>query len=151
MFVEPTQDSELISSCIRHPRVWPSVSDDGSPLKETFSPVFSESIVYLAAFDRGEFFGIFMLHAHNFICWEVHTCLLPSSWGEKAKRFASLCIDWIFSNTECKRLITNVPSNNVLALRLAKLSGMKEFGVNEKSFMKNGKVLDQIILGISKE
>lgn len=144
-------DPNLIARVICHPRIWPSVSDDGSGAPEDFRVSISDSIIYLGMYDSDEFIGLFMLHAHNAICWEVHTCLLPIAWGDKAKECATLCIRWMFSNTGCSRLITNVPLKNKLALRLAQAAGMQQFGINEKSFLKDGILFDQIMLGISKE
>ncbi len=149
--MRPIHDLELIAATITHPRVWPSVSDDSSPLPESFAPAVSDSIIYLGAFAANIFHGLFMLHAHNAICWEVHTCLLPSAWGKSSVLFARDCIDWAFAETSCIRLITNVPAGNALALRLAKSVGMQQFGINPKSFLKNGIALDQYMLGISKE
>lgn len=147
----PIDDVGLIAETIRHPRIWPSVSDDGSGSPDQFTPTVSESITYLGMFESGQFLGLFMLHPHNSICWEVHTCLLPAAWGKTANLCAALCIEWIFENTECQRLITNVPEDNSLAKRLAASVGMTKFGINPKSFLKNGIALDQIMLGISKE
>ena len=149
--MRPIRDLELIAATIAHPRVWPSVSDDSSPPPEAFVPSVSDAIVYLGVFDADNFHGLFMLHAHNAICWEVHTCLLPSAWGKASVLFARDCIDWVFAETSCARLITNVPAGNALALRLAKSAGMQQFGLNPKSFLKHGVALDQYMLGISKE
>lgn len=147
----PIDDVGLITETICHPRIWPSVSDDGSGLPEQFAPQLSDSIIYLGMFESSRFIGLFMLHPHNTICWEVHTCLLPEAWGKTANLCAELCIEWIFDNTACQRLITNVPAGNSLAKRLASSVGMQVFGTNPKSFLKNGVALDQIMLGISKE
>jgi len=147
---KPIYDIELIAETMRHPRIWPSVSDDESPPPEDFEPIISDAVIYLGMFASGKFHGLFMLHPHNSVCWEVHTCLLPSAWGS-APVFAAECIEWVFGNTECQRLITNIPSNNPLAARLAASVGMMKFGTNPKSFLKNGILLDQHMLGISKE
>lgn len=146
----PIHGIELITETIRHPRIWPSVSDDSSPEPEQFKPIISDAVIYLGMFADDEYHGLFMLHQHNAVCWEVHTCLLPSAWG-KASVFASACVEWTFNEIDCRRLITNVPENNVLAKRLAISVGMQQFGINHKSFLKNGILLDQTMLGISKE
>lgn len=152
MFVtaQPIKDLELIKSAITHPRVWGSVSDDANSSAEEFTPIISDSVIYLGMFVDGQFYGLFMLHPHNAVCWEVHTCLLPNAWG-KASVFANTCIEWVFRETDCQRLITNVPSGNALAKRLAMSAGMQVFGINQKSFLKNGILIDQTMLGISKE
>jgi RimJ/RimL family protein N-acetyltransferase len=151
VIARPITDEELISSTIRHPRIWPSISDDGCPPPNEFRHQVSDAMIYLGMFSDDEFHGFFMLHRHNAICWEVHTCLLPSAWGKLSAILAGECIEWIFSETECRRLITNVPAGNILAKRLALSVGMTEFGRNPRSFLKNGEAIDQIMLGISKE
>lgn len=147
---KPISDADLIIRSITHPRVWPSISDDSSPDREDFVPVISDGIIYLGMYAADEYCGLFMLHPHNSICWEVHTCLLPNAWG-RASIFTAECLEWIFENTQCQRLITNIPDGNPLAKRLALASGMQSFGINPKSFLKNGILLNQTMLGISKE
>lgn len=147
---QPIKDLELIRSTITNPRIWASVSDDAISSAEEFMPIISDSVIYLGMFVDDQFHGLFMLHAHNAVCWEVHTCLLPSAWGS-ASIFAHECIEWIFNTTACQRLITNIPEGNALAKRLALSVGMQIFGINQKSFLKNGILIDQTMLGISKE
>mgnify|MGYP001588587207 CR=1 FL=1 len=141
-------DLDLVTTTMRHRRIWPSISDDGSPAREAFQA--SPSLTYLGMFEGHEYLGLFVLHQHNAIMWEVHTCLLPSAWGSRAQACAKLCVEWIFDNTECRRLITSVPVGNALAERLAGAAGMVRYGTNPRSFLKNGQELDQIMLGISK-
>lgn len=110
----------------------------------------AEGLVWLLVGD-GEPAGVFLLHSHNLACWEVHTCLLPRVWGAKARQATQLCRAWMFENTPCQKLITNVPADNLLALRFAKRCGMTPEGVNHKSYLKNGELLDQHVLGLTKQ
>jgi len=145
MGMERTFDQEYIVKCVTSPHVWDACTDDGAGDPDLYFPPM-EPVVWIDAAGH----GVFMLHPHNAITFEVHTCLLESGKG-LATMLAKDVIKWIFENTPCERLITNVPDNNRLALRLAERAGMKQFGVNEKSFKKNGELLDQIMLGISRE
>lgn len=141
-------DLDIVTWTMRHRRIWPSISDDSSPARTEFRA--SPGLTYLGMFDGDEYLGLFVLHQHNAILWEVHTCLLPLAWGSRAKACAKLCVEWVFANTECRRLITSVPQGNALAERLAESAGMVRYGINPRSFLKNGQELDQIMLGISK-
>lgn len=143
--IERTYDADFITHCVTHPDVWRMAADDGYPDPCLYFPPMADSIYWVRAGDH----GVFMAHPHNSITFEVHTLLLPSARG-KAVEFAKAAIAWAFANTACERLITNVPSFNPLALRLAKKSGMSEYGVNQKSFKRGGVLYDQILLGISK-
>jgi RimJ/RimL family protein N-acetyltransferase len=132
-----------------HPQVYPHISDDGSPPAAEFQPLQSEAVWYIVVRDGDEILGLWALHPHNSICWEIHTCLLPNAWGGRGLKAAHLLPEWIWNHTPCRRLMGNVPSNNRLALRFAREAGMTEFGVNPASFLKNGRIYDQICLGIS--
>jgi hypothetical protein len=83
-----------------------------------------------------------MLVPANSICWEIHTCLLPHAWGERAPRCAgdaALGLD----EHAWRRIITNVPADNRLAFHFALEAGMTVYGKNEDSFLKGGKLLDR--------
>jgi len=57
---------------------------------------------------------------------------------------------WIFENTNCMRLVGSVPKYNTLACRLARLANWQQFGLNYKSYLKNGVLHDQLMFGISR-
>jgi RimJ/RimL family protein N-acetyltransferase len=94
--------------------------------------------------------GLFMLVPENAICWKVHTCLLPLAWGKKAKKAARQGIEWVWKNMPAMRLVTDVPAYNRQASIFARWAGMTQYGLNPKSYQKNGKLMDVILLGISK-
>jgi RimJ/RimL family protein N-acetyltransferase len=152
MYAKPITDPRLIAETITHPKIYPHVSDDGSPKPEDYEPAIAPALLYLGMYqDDGAYLGLFAIHPHNSRCYEVHTCLLPEAWGKFTVECARLCIAYVFANTPCLRLITNVPSFNAHAKRLALRAGMSPFGVNAKSFLKDGVLYDQLMLGISKE
>jgi RimJ/RimL family protein N-acetyltransferase len=146
---ERSFDYSLIREILTHPQVYPHISDDGSPPADEFQPLQSDAVWYIVVRDGEEVLGLWMLHPHNSICWEIHTALLPSAWGERARLAAGMLGQWIWAHTPCRRVITNVPDNNRLARRFALAAGMTEFGVNRASFLKNGQLRDQTLLGIS--
>jgi RimJ/RimL family protein N-acetyltransferase len=132
------------------PRIYRHISDDASPARETYRPVESEAVWYvLAIADDGEALGVFMLVPQNAVCWEVHTCLLPHAWGAKAIQAARELPGWIGQHTTCRRIITNVPDYNRLARSFAERAGMRQFGVNQRSYLRHGQLHDQIMLGLS--
>lgn len=145
-----TEDMSLVRTVMVNPAIYPHISDDGSPPAEEFQPVDHPSIWYVRVDEGGDLLGLFMFVPHGVACWEVHTCLLPSAWGDHARAAGFGVIEWIWGNTPCCRIITNVPNCNRLALRFAQAAGLENFGVNEKSYLKNGKLYDQIMLGISR-
>lgn len=148
--VERTFDFELVKSYITHPRVYEHVSDDSCPPASEFQPCESGMVIYaLVRFD-GEPAGVFMLVTENAVTLQVHTCLGPNAWG-KSVEAAKAAAEWVFSTTKFLRLNTQVPVCNKLAERLALKAGMTQYGLCPKSFLKNGRLWDIGLYGMSKE
>jgi len=142
--VERTFDRDYIISVVTHEKCWDACSDDGACDPLLYFPCLDESVYWLKVEDYGLFMGV----PQNMITYEAHT-LLPFARG-KAVECCKSAATWMFENTLCERIITNVPSFNRAAKLLALKSGMKVIGVNEKSFKKNGIACDQTLLGFSK-
>jgi len=150
MQFERTRNPGIIKAIATHPRIYPAISDDFSPSADEFQPIEDEAIYYLLAKRDRELLGMFCFLPENGICWKVHTCLLPTAYGPKARDAGKQVIQWIWANTPCVRIITDVPDYNRLALNFALDCGLKAYGINAASYMKNGKLWDQIVLGVSK-
>ena len=150
MILGRTHDMALVASIMRNPAIWPHVHDDGTPLD--WAPTDHESFYWmLVTLDSGAVGGVFLVHQVNSFCHEMHTCLLPEVWGQQAYEAGQKLAAWVFSELNCQKLITAVPAYNRLALRFAKRGGMQQEGINRASFMRNGVMVDQIMLGITKE
>lgn len=150
MTYTPTTDIELVRTIMTHVKVWPYISDDGSVSPELFVPVMGDSICYLLANDGDNLLGLWMFVQTNSVTLEVHTCLLPGHGFHRGRIAARGAAKWIWENTTAQRIFTHVPACNRIALRFAEASGMKQFGVNPQSFMKDGRLYDQFLLGISR-
>jgi RimJ/RimL family protein N-acetyltransferase len=95
--------------------------------------------------------GIFQVSAHNRVAWELHQGFLPEAIRAGYPLPAAIAFrEWIWSNSECQRLFGWIVKSNRLALRFAKRAGMKVCGINERSFLKDGVVQDQLLVGISR-
>ena len=138
---------EVVRSILAHPAIWPHIHDDGA---QEPNPVDAKALYWLLVSDE-EPAGVFLLHPHNLVCYEVHTCLLPRVWGEQAVHATQLCRAWMFEHTRCQKIVTNVPQKNLLALRFAKRCGMTQEGINRKSYLKDGELQDQYVLGLTKQ
>ena len=149
MLIVQTTDEALIRCVVTHKQIWPYVSDDGSDFENYTPPI--EGVLWVQVLEKGVCLGVYMFHQHNSITYEIHTCLLPQAWGSKSKQAGKLVLDWIFENTPCQKLITQVPQTNSLALKYAKQCGLVVEGNNRQSFLKNGQTIDQIQLGITKK
>jgi hypothetical protein len=147
---EETRDWPLIKRIVTNPKIYPFVSDDFSPVPEQWEPIDSAAAHYVLVRNRDELLGLWAFYEHTPICWQVHTCLLPIAYGERARRAAKEMAQWIWANTKCLRLITEVPERNRLALRFARAAGMTAYGFNPQSYLKGGTLSGVHLLGMSK-
>lgn len=146
-----SDDLEFIREVMAHPKIWPHISDDHSGKREDFVPSLHGSFRYLTPEHKGDRVGVFFYHPHSVILWEVHTCILPQFWGDPATQAARAGLRWMIDHAGAKKIITHVPRINQKARMFALRVGMKDEGVNRQSFLKNGQLVDQYILGITQE
>lgn len=148
MKLERTHDMALVREIIRHPKIYGPASDDFSPPRETFEP--EQGPWYILLKEEDKILGLWALCPHSQIVWEVHTCMLPTAWGTKARDAAQLLLSWVWENTTCVRLITQVPDSNPVALRFAENAGLVEYGRNPFAFQKHNRLYTVHELGITR-
>jgi RimJ/RimL family protein N-acetyltransferase len=141
VIIKPSTDRGFIIECVTHPKVWPHVTCDGV---DSFNP---DGHVFVEAVDGQDRLGVFMLHPLNPALVEIHTALLPHSWGVKAAQAAKSLLEYL-AGKNIKKAITMVPQDNPLAKRFAIKAGMRVEGRITKSYPKGGVMLDQDILGV---
>ena len=144
-----TKNLELVREIVTDPAIYPFVSDDGSPKPEEWKA--PEALTYCLVKDGDEILGVWIFRKCNAVTWEVHTCLLSNARGKRGYQALKMLPEWAWNNLEgAQRIITEVVEDNQPALVFALRAGMDKFGVNKKSYLKGGKLLDAILLGISR-
>jgi hypothetical protein len=96
---------------------------------------------------------MFCFFPENEVCWSVHVALLRGTPRAVTRQAGREVMAWLWANTPCRRLVASVPASNRAAVRYGlDVEGMNlvPFGVNEKSFMKGGKLWDQVLMGRSR-
>lgn len=104
---------------------------------------------WLMALDGEQFIGLFVVHALNSVCLQIHPIILPEFRGEKGFQAGREVVRWIFEHTGYRKIVAQT------AYRHAKLYamrvGFREEGINRYSFLKGGKLRHMWHLGITKE
>lgn len=102
---------------------------------------------FLGVYDDNVLRGFYAICPSNMITAEIHTSLLPEFRGVKALQSGKLFLSHLFS--KYLKAISYVPSYNKKALLYAQLLGFKIEGINRSSFIKNGQLLDQTLVGLT--
>lgn len=150
MIIAPISDMDLICETMKRPYIWPYIHDDTANIDD-FYPVepIDGWVQYLGVFDDG-YCGFFLIARKNAITYEIHTVLEKWCRGDRAVEAAKAVVVWIFANTECQRLVTEIPEGNLPAERLAINAGLTQYGLNEHSFKLDSVIKSIKLYGISK-
>ena len=140
-----TDDMELVRSVCQLPEVLES-GEDGITGYEV-----DDRDGWLMALDGDQFIGLFNVRPLNSVCLQIHPIILKAFRGEKGFTAGREAIQWIFNNTEYRKVTGQTPFPYRHAKLFALRCGMREEGVNRYSFLKNGKLHHQWHLGVTKE
>lgn len=144
--IKELTDLNKINEVILNPSVQDDISDDFSEGMELSE--IPKNIQFMGVYLNNTLHGFYMFVPQNSVTVEVHTCLLPSLRGKNAIQAGRLAIAYIFSNY--KKIISYIPDGNKKAELYALLLGFKIEGINRESYLKNGKLIDMKLVGITK-
>jgi len=139
-----TTDKELISKILNHPKVYKWITDDCSP--KVYWPVIHPSIIYLTDETQS---AVVRIDPMNGICCQVHFALLPEAWG-RGLEIVKEAISWGFKTTRYMKIVAIIPDYNRPIIKIVKECGFTKEGTLKKSFLKNWKMRNQIIYGLTK-
>jgi hypothetical protein len=148
VIIERTYDIEEINYVLKHPNVKGFIEDDFS--QDVEYPML-DIVYYLAARENDIIAGMFVVLPINGVTVDAHSAMLPGFYGDKAREAGRLAIRWVFESTGFLKINGSTPDYNKRALRFSEDIGFKREGINKKSYMKNGKLYDQIYFGVERE
>lgn len=144
---ERTENVELIKSVLCIPKIYEALHDDEAPPSDQWQPIIDDLLGYVCVREAGELCGFAIVGRWSKWEWECHTALRSEIGWKKRLAIGRSFIEWV-AGRGCRRLIGRVPAYNQYAIAFNKAVGLEVFGVDRKSWMKNGKLHDQIYMGI---
>ena len=145
MELKELSDLNLINEIILNPFVQDDIADDSSMGVSILE--IPSHVRFIVVYDNDMLCGLYMLVPQNCVTIEVHTCLLPLLRGRKAIRAGRLIIQYMFDRY--KKIISWIPADNKKAELYSKLLGFKIEGISRESYLKNGKLQDMKLVGIT--
>lgn len=136
-----------------HPSVSPWISDDmfAALDRESIAEALQQSRDHMLATYNGLPMGSFSYIRRNAVMAEVHSAVLPQFRGKLSEDAARESLRIAFESLGYSKVITWVPDDNRPALALAKRVGMVDEGHVSHSYLRQGKLLGQSLLGITRE
>lgn len=141
--MRPSTDYDAIKKIFSDESVFDLLTDDNTP-RDFEVP---QGVGYLLSDERD---GVVMLVPRNSVEVECHICVLPSA-KHKAYYYGERSLAYLFKETNCQKATAMIPEHNKQVYKYCMKLGFKQEGVNRKSFLKNGKLQDQNLVGLTKE
>lgn len=152
MIFERTENLSLVRGILTEPSIWPHIGDDFAPDPKDWRPNDDPRLWYVLAIGGGSIAGLFLFVPESPVCWQAHAAMLPEARGKIAHEAGRQIVPWIWQHTTCQRITAQVPVTNRAAILYGMRSmGLKKYGVNERSFLKNYELRDQVLLGIPRD
>jgi hypothetical protein len=146
--IKLSEDYDLITSILNHESVFEDISDDFTPEAKA-GP--RSDLIYIIGYVNNFPSAVWILRLITQIHFELHTCILPTVSGKDAVKLGLELGNFVFNFTPCLKTSTYIPVYNRKAFVFANRIGFKREGISRKSFMKNDKLHDMVLLGITKE
>lgn len=123
---------------MKHPAIWPHVTDDDSAPQELWKPVLARPVHWLMSDDGG---ALFMTYPMQPRIWEAHSQVMPE-FRRNTVSYYLAAFDYLKQNTICARLLGLIPAGNYRAKRAAEAAGMKPTTTLAQCCMKGGRLID---------
>jgi len=145
--IEYPTNPEQVLEVLNHPKVYKKVRDDLS--LRNYKPNV-DSTIFLVIKNNGVLCGVVGITPFISASCQLHIALLPAIYGKRGEVAASIR-GWVLMNTRYLKFFCIIPTYNKLAIHFAKRCGFKEEGLLTKLFLRDWKLHDMIILGITRE
>jgi len=129
-------------------KLGPVISEDGFDLDS--ADIDTHGTCWLMIHDHGHEMAIFKLMPVNSVTLEIHINVLPVFRGER-RDIVQCVYRWILEFTGYQKLVAWVPSLHKHIKRFAVEMGMSLEGNCTASYLKDGDIWDQWLLGIDRE
>jgi hypothetical protein len=144
-----TFDDEGLRRAMVDPDMWATVAEDGHDPANYKPDVVAEC--WLAMQVDGNVVAYYQLESRNTVTLEIHAQVLPEFRKEYSKATGEAALKWILENApECQKVIAWVPSKYPNVRDFTLQFGFKVEGTNRKSYLKDGQLWDQWLLGITR-
>ena len=132
--------------------LWDYLQDDSGLKYEDWSPRIDEESRWYISHHEGELVGAFLCRRLNFVTWEAHACVRPKFWGANfGTAHCQAALDLMFEDTGAKKIVAMCADCFPDTMRMTEAIGFRREGRRVDSFQRNGKLYDEVYLGIDRK
>ena len=143
-------DTDLIKALITRDDIWATVAEDGQLCSE-FEPEVNAQCWLLMTSDD-QHIGLYNLHAHNAVTVEIHAHVLPEYRAEHSRSTGASALKWLYDHhPEYQKVVAQIPCIYENVKKFTCSFGFQLEGVNRLSYLKNGEIIDQWLLGMTRD
>ena len=143
-------DAALVKRIMTSPEIWETIAEDGQDPDKYDCDVDSEC--WLLMVDGDDVIGLYNIHAHNAITCEIHAQVMPEYRATHSYETGKAALQWIFDNAqEYQKVIAQIPVIFENVKKFTCQFGFQVEGINRMSYLKNGEIVDQYLLGITRD
>ena len=139
--VKRLYDYELVMGTMND--MWDDISEDGV---DVYTPDLLGEI-WLGCFVDSAYVGMFRFHNKTSQCLGCHVFMLKE-YRANSFECGIAAKEWIFENTEAKKLMVNIPEIFPNVIDYVVNLGFKQEGYSENMYLKNGNVCGMFYYGL---
>lgn len=143
-----TLDFGIAHSICSIPEIFDCISEDG--VEDYFPNVVNEFWILMVT-ESDEIAGCYRLHQVSSRTYEIHAFMIPEYRAKYSQISSRVILEWCLSELDFSKLIANIPQKYKNVYHFTKNTGFKDEGFNRSSFMKDGKLIGQYRLGITRD
>lgn len=147
--VRRTYDPQTVREIMIEPSMWATIAEDGQDPGE-YSPDM-KGTCWLVMRDGDELIALYALDQVNGVMLEIHAQVLHQHRKEYSGATGKAVLQWIVENTDVAKIIAWVPEIYPNVRDFTVSQGFQIEGTNRKSYLKNGELHDQWLLGITRD
>jgi hypothetical protein len=144
-----TFDNSVIESFMRLPEIFKTAAEDGQKPEDFKSNCQADCWLLMMCGD--EFIGAYKIHALNKVTAAIHANVLPVHRKKYSHYTGLAALQWIIDNTDYQKVVATIPVIYGNVKRFTSGFGFNQEGISTNSYLKNGSLVDQYLLGITRD
>ena len=144
------ESADEVSQILRDPEIFERIAEDGQTLEDMEIP-FDESQCYMLIEVEDMIIGVWCLYPANSSTLNIH-CNILKDYRQHAEEAAKLIVKWFAEESPSQyiKLNAEIPVIYPDVYFFTKKFGFLDEGINRQSICKNGGIIDQWRLGLTR-